>query len=231
MCSGMGRRGLSGLQAGAVLVLVFSGGCLNRQLELTTRRTVNTLPDLNYQQVMDNLAAVGSNPGLLPYLAVAGQGTIQVTDNGNSTFGLTMPFRSPTSEVLGMGASRNITGTWNLGTITCPDKIRGMHAVYQRAIAGSVQRDPAYVWLHVGGKRDVPRGASYVGRRGNVSVWVAPEGVAGLSELTLSILDIATRDETAPAPISFGGGSRKGAVPRRNFQVPASGPVFTPGTG
>ena len=56
-----------------------------------------------------------------------------------------------------------------------------------------------------------------------------PEGVAGLSELTLAILDIATREDDVSAPESSGTRERRGVVPRRNFQLPATGPVFTPG--
>jgi hypothetical protein len=227
----MGRRGLFRLWLSAMLFVGAAAGCLHRQLEFTARRTLNTLPDLQYQQVMDNLAAVASNPARLPYLAVAGQGAIQVTDNGTTTLGLSIPINSSTSDGLGFGASRNVTGTWSLGTITSPDKIRAMQALYQRAVAGSAQRDLAYVWLNVGGKRDVPADSSYAGRYGNVSVWVMGDGIAGLSDLTLAILDIATREDTAPPASPPGHGWQRGTVPRRNFQLPATGPVFTPGAG
>ena len=73
---------------------------------------------------------------MLPYLAVAGQGSVQVTDNRTSTFGLSFPLRPATIDGLGFGAARNVTGTWSLGTITSPDKIRTMQALYQRAVAG-----------------------------------------------------------------------------------------------
>jgi len=56
---------------------------MNQQLQVTARRTISGLPDLQYQQVIDNLAAIAPNPGFLPYLAVVGQGSIQVTENGN----------------------------------------------------------------------------------------------------------------------------------------------------
>ena len=132
---------------------------------------------------------------------------------------------------MGLGGSRNVTGTFSLGTITCPDKIREMQALYQRTVALSRQRHPAYRWLNVGASRDVPRGARHAGQHGEVSAWVMPEGISGLSELTLAILDIATREESAPESDPSKNGPPRGSVPRRNFQVPASGPVFTPGVG
>ena len=58
----MGRRSLYCLWLFLTLTLVFASGCLHHQLELTTRRALNTLPDLHYQQVMDNLAAIAANP-------------------------------------------------------------------------------------------------------------------------------------------------------------------------
>jgi hypothetical protein len=231
MFSRMGRRSLFRSASCSMLVLVFSAGCLHRQLEFTTHRTLSTLPELHYQQVMDNLAAVASNPGRLPYLAVVGQGAVQVTDNGTTTLGLKYPVNLLKPEALGIGSSRNVTATWSLGTVTSPDKIRAMQAVYQRAVAGSARREPAHLWLNIGGKRDAPKEACHTGRHGNVSVWVTPEGVSGLSELTLAILDIATREDDVTPAESRGPGERRGAVPRRNFQLPATGPVFTPGGG
>ena len=62
-------------------------------------------------------------------------------------------------------------------------------------------------------------------------MWVMPEEIAGLSELTLAILDVATRQDDSPGSDTSKAGPHRGLVPRRNFQVPASGPVFTPGVG
>ncbi len=229
MISRMGRRSLFYSGVCCFVVLGVAGGCLHRQLEFTAHRTLSRLPELQYQQVVDNLAAVAANPAHLPYLAVVGQGAIQVTDNGTSTLGLTIPMISSKPYGLNIGTTRNVTGTLSLGTITSPDKIRAMQAVYQRAVAGSARREPEHLWLKVGTKREVPRGARYSGQHGDVWVWVMPEDVAGFSELTLAILDIATRVDDADTGVVPDRGGRRGGVPRRNFQVPANGPVFTPG--
>jgi hypothetical protein len=230
----MGRRAYRDIPFLTIVLLVVASGCMNQQLQFSTRRTANTLPDLQYQQVMDNLAMIAANPDLLPYLAVAGQGSIQVTDGRTSTLGLNMAPKTFTSAIFGLGASRNITGTWSLGTITSPEKIRDMQTAYQRAIRGSVRGDPADRWLKIGCKKDVSKHASYVARHGQVFVWVMPEGIAGLSNLTLTIMDIATREDPSPRPAAssrepFRDDATPEAIPRRNFQVPPSGPVFTPG--
>jgi hypothetical protein len=216
-----------------IFVVGLTSGCMNQQLRLTARQTMSILPDLHYQQVIDNLAAIASNPGVLPYLAIAGQGSVQVTDNGHSSLELDLKPSVLTSSVLGAGASRNVTGTWSLGTITSPEKIRGMQAVYERAILGSTEGDEAFAWLNIGCKRDVPRDACYVGRHDATRVWVMPQGMSKLSDLTLAIVDIATREDAEPARPENGGSPRRSIgpppVPRRNFQVPQSGPVYTPG--
>ena len=216
-----------------IVVISQLSGCMSQQLRFTARRTVNALPDLQYQQVVDNLAKIASNPGFLPYLAVAGQGSVQVTDNGNSTLGLNMASKAFGPGSLSLGTSRNVTGTWSLGTITSPEKIRSMQTVYLRALRGSAEGNPAFGWLKIGHKADVPRQATFVGRFDDIYVWVMPEGVHGLSELSLAIMDIATTEDDASLAAagehSVRSKSGPSSVPRRNFQVPPVGPVFTPG--
>jgi hypothetical protein len=60
-----------------------------------------------------------------------------------------------------------------------------------------------------------------------------PEGVDGLSELTLAIMDIATREDSvvvhAAAKADAPPETVHHAVPRRNFQIHPLGPVYTPG--
>lgn len=229
----LGRR-CHGGRSGLFLILLcasVASGCMNRQLRWAACRIVNTLPELQYQQVVDNLAATASNPGILPYLAMVGQGSIQVTDIGNSSVGINLTRSVLTSSVLGLGAQRNVTGTWSLGTVTSPEKIRAMQAVYERAVLGAMEGDEGYSWLNIGCRRDIPRDACSVGRRNRTYVWVMPEGMSKLSELTLSIVDIATREDSGPGHPSTTPQRLFGpeAVPRRNFQVPPSGPVFTPG--
>jgi hypothetical protein len=213
----------------ALFLLSLAPGCMSQQLGFTTRRTVSVLPDLQYQQVIDNLAKIASNPGFLPYLAVAGQGAVQVTDNGSSLLGLNAQSKLVAPASLSVGATRNVTGTWSLGTVTSPEKIRSMQAVYLRAITGRAAGDPAFGWLKIGGQGDVPKLASYVGQFEDVYVWVMPEGIEGLSELTLAILDVATSEDTGGGNGGHVQGMGAAGVSRRNFQVPAVGPVFTPG--
>jgi hypothetical protein len=47
-------------------------------------------------------------------------------------------------------------------------------------------------WYGVGRKHDVPKDACYVAHHGHVYLWVCPGGVDGLTEFTLSILEMAS---------------------------------------
>jgi hypothetical protein len=49
-------------------------------------------------------------------------------------------------------------------------------------------------WIHVGSRCDVPRCAEYKAHCGNTYVWVNSDGMQGLSEFTLIVLDISTID-------------------------------------
>jgi hypothetical protein len=213
--------------------VILASGCTSQPLRIAARRTAGTLPDLQYQQVIDNLAATAANPDSLPYLAIVGAGTIQVTDNGSSSLGLSWTPGRPSPQIIGIGASRAVTGTWSLGTITSPEKLRSMRTLYQTAVAGSLRGEPALIWLKIGRKNDVPKQACYVASHGRVFVWVMPEGVGGLSELTLEIMDIGTREDavevSAPGKAGQPAAPRTHAMPRRNFQVHPLGPVYTPG--
>lgn len=51
-----------------------------------------------------------------------------------------------------------------------------------------LRRDVPLGWFHAGSKGQVPRDAHYVGHSGDRWVWVAPDGLPGLSRFTLLIL-------------------------------------------
>jgi len=49
-------------------------------------------------------------------------------------------------------------------------------------------------WFTVGQKCDVPKNACYVGRHCETYVWVTPEGLEALTNLTLAIINVGTVD-------------------------------------
>ncbi len=67
---------------------------------------------------------------------------------------------------------------------------------YHFDVANQLRQLPSH-WYHVGYRKDVPANACYVGHYGSKYVWVTPDGMLGLSEFTLVLLDIATIDPSS----------------------------------
>jgi hypothetical protein len=206
---------------GALLVL--SSGCASTQLKLTTINVVNTLADMQYRQVLDNLARFTSNPGSLPDYAVIGQGTSQVNDQAALSDTLTWVHKAFPLNVFGIGpASRSVSVQWTLAAVTDPDKLKQLRCIFQQAsgreypdcydcdqeLADANLRFNDHCpfppnWFNVGTKWQVPHDACYVGHCGHTYVWVMPEGVDALTRLTLAVQDIATFQPSGPQEIDL----------------------------
>jgi hypothetical protein len=193
-------------------------GCVHHQLRFSTLHQARTINDLQYEQVLDNLALISKNPDALPYFAVPGSGTtnVQQSVNGGAAFNYTRVMFSGWS--FNFGGNRSNSGNWSFSPVNDPDKLKLMRCVYQFAL-GVRSSDPCtdcvallraffgddfalcHVpagWLHAGCEADVPGDACYVGHAGDRYAWVTAEGVAGLSQVTLAILDIATAASVVP---------------------------------
>jgi hypothetical protein len=63
-------------------------------------------------------------------------------------------------------------------------------------------------WVGKGRRKDVPKNACYVGHHGNTYVWVTPDHLEQLTNLTIAIVDVATANTAATTlttnPISGG---------------------------
>jgi hypothetical protein len=67
-----------------------------------------------------------------------------------------------------------------------------MQAFFAGEEAHLAENYPPRGWYGVGGKKDVPKCACYVGCHGCTYVWVTPEGMEGLARFTMGGLDLAT---------------------------------------
>jgi hypothetical protein len=211
-------------------------GCNHIQLQRTTLQQASTVRDLQYQQVLDNLAMFHANPYAVPSLALLDTGTtvVQTSGGAGGAFGWKWdPFRTvseafspPASSGLGQ---RQTSGAWVLAPTMDPGQLKAIRAAYQiatgqedvanatgcpcRQILDEYMGDccadskapdksksfccgactiPPPGWYGVGGKHDVPGSARYVGRYGKTFVWVLPGGQSHLTDLSLTILAIAT---------------------------------------
>jgi hypothetical protein len=137
------------MRAGLFLLLaltIASAGCRTHlSLRDNTLLTTETLTDLNYQQVLDNLARFVANPSTMPSLAIVNAGTVNVADqkalaaNGTYAPSLTqaMQFGSGLpilSLLFNPNASRNLTENWSLAPVTDIDNLRRIRCAFQMLV-------------------------------------------------------------------------------------------------
>jgi hypothetical protein len=192
-------------------------GCNSEQLRYTTLRLSQTVPDLQEQQVIDNLARQASSPNRLPYYAVVNIGTANIVDTGGAGLNaLTFQHHVGSLATVNTTASRAVTGNWTLNPMSNPDRLRAMRAAYQVAL-GSEFIDPVDMakltailkeqkgldvhpgWLAVGEKSEVPQRTCVVGHCGSTYVWVTPEHSKEFADFALLMLNIATWSPPPPA--------------------------------
>ncbi len=131
----------------SVLILLLGGCQTHLCLRDNTVCTVATLTDLNYQQVLDNLAMLVSNPSALPSIAVINAGTVTVADqktaNANATYAPTLAYSQQAGAGLPIlsllfdpSVSRNVTENWSLVPVTDVDNLRRIRCAYELLVLG-----------------------------------------------------------------------------------------------
>jgi hypothetical protein len=204
-----------------MLALVASvTGCQHIELRNHALRQAGTLTDLQYKQVLSNVAMFYDNPNSLPYFSATGSGSTTVTDTVNPSAGLNwdkqfssgkfFPFQFDKASG-SLSVTNSAVEGWSTASILNPDALLLMRCVYQMTVGAPscacdcdtkvrayFERSPCYLeamrpgWFCVGRLKDVPKAAAYVGHCGATFVWVMPDGVDQLTRLTLAVLDIAT---------------------------------------
>jgi hypothetical protein len=272
-------------------------GCTTGRLRQRTINQGSTLPELQYQQVLGNLALFATNPSALPWHVNLREGTTQLTDSANG--GAALDLGPPVTWFPQLLASRTAVAQWGMSPVIDATELRLLRIAYRRAHGapempspefldelthelkdqfpsnadlrneselfygfqgrasgsskeldahvittnddticddpdplrdrsplaknvcrkvGMIQSDLAKIqpgWFHAGRWRDVPKDACYVGRSGNVYVWVGPEGLDQLTEFTLTVLKFTTliketQTLVSPGSVKFSPGDRGG---------------------
>jgi hypothetical protein len=136
------RACMSVLATVLVASLVTSGCQTHLALRDNTLRTTNTLTDLNYQQVLNNVAMFVANPSFLPAVAVINAGTVTVADqksyNTSATYSPTLSFAQQGGGALPIltllfnpSGQRNVTENWSLSPVTDIDNLRRIRCAFQ----------------------------------------------------------------------------------------------------
>jgi hypothetical protein len=128
-------------------VAVTISGCTHIALRDNTVQTANTLADLQYQQVLDNLARFQDDPDAIPSFAVPTAGTVSINDQAG--IGVS-PTYSPTLSYAAQGGGalpilsllfpfsgqRALTENWSLTPITDADNLRRLRCAYRLLVMG-----------------------------------------------------------------------------------------------
>jgi hypothetical protein len=136
-----------------LVALSLVAGCATHgSLRDNTVKTSATLADLNYQQVLDNVARFVAHPAAMPAIAVINAGTVTVSDqkafNTNATYVPTETFPQQAgsglpilSILVNPSTSRNLTENWSLAPVTDIDNLRRIRCAFQLVVLGRETTD------------------------------------------------------------------------------------------
>src|SRR5262245_60058221 len=129
-----------------LVAVLAAGGCQTHlALRDSTVSTACTLTDLNYRQVLNNVALFVANPSSLPAVSVINAGTITVSDqktcNASATYSPTLTFAQQGGGALPIltllfnpSVQRNVTENWSIAPVTDIDNLRRIRCAFQMLV-------------------------------------------------------------------------------------------------
>jgi hypothetical protein len=117
---------------GLVLGLACLAGCTSGRLRQRTINQGATLPELQYQQVLDNLARFASSPDSLPWHVNLREGTTQVTDSLSG--GAALDLGPPVTWFPQLLGSRTAVAQWGVAPVIDATELRLLRIAYRRAV-------------------------------------------------------------------------------------------------
>ncbi len=105
-----------------VVGLVASTGCTSGRLRHRTINQGSSLPELQYQQVLDNLAQFATNPSALPWHVNLREGTTQVTDSISG--GAALDIGPPVTWFPQLLGSRTAVAQWGVAPVIDASELR-----------------------------------------------------------------------------------------------------------
>jgi hypothetical protein len=109
-----------------------AAGCTHMQLRRSTVGQATTLTELQYQQVLNNLAMAYCDPYVLPSLIAIKSGTTQTADTGTGGF---LPIAEPNAVIAPtLTGSRTIVEQWSTTPITDDTTLDLLNMAYRRAL-------------------------------------------------------------------------------------------------
>jgi hypothetical protein len=115
-----------------IICLAQAAGCTSARLERSILSQAGTLTDIQYQQVLDNLAMFCKNPGALPWHVNISDGSAQIADLGSAQVMLDW-HRAVTTHPLLLG-SRTVVEQWGISPVTNDVALKVLRIAYRRAV-------------------------------------------------------------------------------------------------
>ncbi len=125
------------------IVLSVSAGCTATRLGQRTMNQGKTLPELHYQQVLDNLAMFADNPSALPWHVNFREGTTQITDSASA--GAAVDLGPPSNTLPQIFGSRTVVVQWGMTPVIERTELRLLRIAYRRAHGLPDMPDPEFL--------------------------------------------------------------------------------------
>ena len=118
-------------------------GCTTGRLRQRTINQGSTLPELQYQQVLDNLAQFATNPSALPWHVNLREGTTQITDSISG--GAAMDLGPPVTWFPQLLGSRTAVAQWGMSPVIDATELRLLRIAYRRAYGAPDMPSPEFL--------------------------------------------------------------------------------------
>ncbi len=126
-----------------VIGLACMMGCTSGRLRQRTINQGSTLPGLQYQQVLDNLAQFAENPAALPWHVNLKEGTSQVTDSLSG--GAALDIGPPVTWFPELIGSRTAVAQWGVSPVIDATELRLLRIAYRRAHGAPDMPSPEFL--------------------------------------------------------------------------------------
>jgi hypothetical protein len=189
---------------------IFSSGCAYVQLRKSTLRQASTITELQYQQVLNNLAMLSYDPFALPTMLALKNGTAQVADSGNAGVGLSINSgvvaTAPT-----LSATRSVVEQWGTSPVADDTTLRLLRSAYRAAMGSNepLSLDDANDLAHslsaqIGTNADISTDSDTLKSlialyRGDASMTLPAEHSADASAAPASLVNVRERESDGQA--------------------------------
>lgn len=184
------KKEFCGIQfLGLVFVMlspIFFSGCTSYALHEFTSSQIQSVQDIQYQMVLDNIAMFIDSPGAIPWHITIPKGTATIGDTASTGFVNKWP---PSVQTYSLSGGRVWSGDWTIAPVFDTNVLTQLSVLYGD-IASDAQSDPHF-WVHYKKGSVLPDFPDLSGHYGSTFVRVDqnnPHDYGALSDFTMLVL-------------------------------------------